>query len=378
MPAIDFAEELGYEEIAKFHAAAADIARRAARGGSTMPAIYGTGASDSPGHQFTKSRAYTDWLKKYPDGTPPGGLSVQSDPVQVGSGMRALITSADASAGTLVSAEHLGLLDPGLMRPLTVKNLVTIVPTKTDSVEYAREASRVKAAAPVAEATALTGTSGTKPEGGLTFQLVTAVVRTIAEWVPATKRILSDAAQLRAYIDQFLSDDVSEELEDQMVAGNGTGENFLGILNQPGVQTSGPPSGGQSMLHTLRRALKLVRTGGRTTPNGILLHPDDAETLDLLTKSANLNDFVLGVGPFSGFQRSVWSIPVVESESVPSGTALVGDFRKAVMFDREQTSISVGTAMDDFVRNVVRVLAELRAAFGVVRPAAFVVADLVA
>jgi hypothetical protein len=61
-------------------------------------------------------------------------------------------------------------------------------------------------------------------------------VKTIAHWLPATKRALSDAAQIRTLIDTFLTYGLEEELEDQMVNGNGTGENFEGILSVDGVQ----------------------------------------------------------------------------------------------------------------------------------------------
>jgi HK97 family phage major capsid protein len=67
---------------------------------------------------------------------------------------------------------------------------------------------------------------------------------------------------------------------------------------------------------------------------------------------------------------------VIESEAATGGIALVGDFRKAVLWDREDVSITVGTADQDFIRNIVRVLAELRAGFSVIRPAAFVEVDL--
>ena len=49
------------------------------------------------------------------------------------------------------------------------------------------------------------------------------------------------------------------------------------------------------------------------------------------------------------------------SQANPAGTALVGDFRRAVLFDRESATISVGTVNDDFIRNLIRVLGELRA-----------------
>ena len=60
------------------------------------------------------------------------------------------------------------------------------------------------------------------------------------------------------------------------------------------------------------------------------------------------------------------------------GTALVGDWRKAVLFDRRSLTISVGTVGDDFIRNTVRLLGEVRVGFTVVRPTAFVEVDLTA
>ena len=68
-----------------------------------------------------------------------------------------------------------------------------------------------------------------------------------------------------------------------------------------------------------------------------------------------------------------------ESESQASGTGLLGDFSKAVLWDREQTTVTMTDSHADFfVRNLVAVLAEERVAFGVVRPTAFVSLDLTA
>ena len=41
-----------------------------------------------------------------------------------------------------------------------------------------------------------------------------------------------------------------------------------------------------------------------------------------------------------------------------------------MLFDREQAAIRVGLANDDFLRNIQRVLAELRAVFALFRPTA--------
>ena len=53
-------------------------------------------------------------------------------------------------------------------------------------------------------------------------------------------------------------------------------------------------------------------------------------------------------------------------------TALVGDFRQAVLWEREGVSLAVSDQHADyFVRNLLAILAEMRAAFGVLDPEAF-------
>jgi HK97 family phage major capsid protein len=364
-----------------------------------------SGQPYTPGEVFVRSEQYAEWIKRFPSGAPARGdamsdavefpvlskmlgLITATDQMRAGGTItpdkfRALLTASDAVAGQLIRPDYRGLLEPGLLRPLTVRQLVTTIPTTTDAIEYVKEASRILGAAPVSEATQLlhTGdTTATKPEGGLTFSLVQDVVRTIAEWVPATRRVLQDAPQLRAYIDSYLVDDLALELEDQIVAGNGTGQNFRGILNTVGVQTAGPPAGATNMLDVLRTARRLVVTNARTFPTAVLINPADAESIDLLKFGGATPTAYVGSGPYTSggsFNPTIWGMNMVESEAIPPGNALVGDFRRAVLFDREATTITVGTAGDDFIRNIVRILAELRAGFGVIRPAAFVIADLV-
>jgi HK97 family phage major capsid protein len=386
--------------------AAALNAREAASEPNPNPSMYGRhdddgydhstdGPAESLGQVFVRSGSYKAWKKRFPSGGPPSGGNFQCDPIRAG-GWRALVTSADASAGTLIRPDFAGLLEPGLVRPLRLRDLITVQPVNSDSVEWLREASRISAAAPVGEATgmqppaslsagdqALTvsaasvGIGGLKPEGGITWEQRTAVVRTFASWVPATRRAISDAPQLRSLIDKYLTDDLLIELEDQMLAGNGTGENFLGLLNDPAIPTVGPPGAGESFLYSIRTGIRRVRVEGRTDPNGIVMHPADAEGMDLLEVNDETNHFV-GSGPYGPLQRTLWGVPVVESDAIPVGTTLVGDFRRAVLFDREAVNIAVGTVMDDFIRNIVRVLGEMRAAFAIVRPTAFVEVDLAA
>jgi HK97 family phage major capsid protein len=324
----------------------------------------------SLGQHFVESGAYKALVSSTPGGNFGEKMRVQSQPV----GFKTLVTGAsDTSAGAFVQNDWRALqvgLD-AFQRPLTLRDVVTTGTTTSDTIEYARITSITNSAAPTAEATASTGTSGTKPESAIATEKATATVKTIAHWIPVTKRALADAAQIRTLIDNFLRYGLEEELEDQMVSGDGSGENFAGISNVSGVQAQAWDA---DILTTTRKAKTKVRTVGRSMANAYVLNPADWETIDLLQD--NEGRYYYG-GPATPGAPRLWGLPVIECEGVPSGTGYVGDWRKAVLWDREQASISVTDSHSDFfVRNLVAILAEMRAAFGVVQPNAFVEIDL--
>ena len=236
-----------------------------------------------------------------------------------------------------------------------------------------RQLTRGNLAAPVAEATATSGTSGQKPEGSMTFERVSETVKTIAEWVAITKRAASDAPQLRGIVNDELRADLEEELEDQIVNGTGVGENFTGLVSVSGTQDQAFDT---NVMTTTRRGRTKVRTVGRAVPTAYVLNPLDWEAIDLLQD--NEARYYYG-GPSDVGTPRLWGLRVVESEAILAGTAWVGDWRRAVLWDREQATISMSDSHSDFfTRNMLAVLAELRAAFGVIKPAAFVECDLTA
>ncbi len=337
------------------------------------------GKGKSIGEQFVNSPEFNAFLKQYPNGRiPDSAKGIMSQPVQ----FKDVITGAGGtSGGAFVNTDITGIYEGLGRRPLTVRDLVSGRTTGSDTVEFVRQLTKIDAAAPVAEATTADGPTantttgvledaagaGKKPEGSTTFEKVTAAVKTIAVWVPATKRALSDAAQLRGLIDDELRADLEETLEEQILNGDGTGEAFTGITSTSGTQSQAFDT---NVLTTTRKARTKVRTVGRSIATAYLMHPNDWEAIDLLQD--NEGRYRYG-GPAQLGQPVLWGLPVVESEAVTEGTALVGDFRKAVLWDREQASIQVSDSHADFfIRNLVAVLAEMRAAFGVTRPSAFV------
>lgn len=327
-------------------------------------------------------------LAGFPEGRVPSKSRVQSAPIAV----KALFTGASStSAGAFVTNERTDIVEFLGRKPLTIRGLVANRRTVSDAVEFVQETSHTNAAAVVAEATSSaaptavsTGATGAvtftnasgggyKPEGSWAFAVVTTNVKTIAEWVPVTKRALADVAQLEGLINDQLAADVAEAEEDQILNGNSSGENFTGINNTSSIQTQ---AWSTDLFTTVRKGVTKLRTVGRVNPTALVLNPADAEAIDLLKDGENR--YYYG-GPSQIGQRTLWGVPVVESESQASGTGLLGDFSKAVLWDREQTTVTMTDSHADFfVRNLVAVLAEERLAFGVTRPTAFCQLDLTA
>lgn len=345
--------------------------------GMPAPSIRGK----TLGQQFVEAEKYIKWLAEVaPSGHVPDSMKVQSPAIQFERliGRKTLITGdSSTSAGAFVETDYTRIIEMLGRQELTVRDLISGRLTGSDLVHFIRQTAKVTQAEVVPEAnvtdyTGATGEiSGEKPEGAMAFEEVTEPVKTIAVWIPATKQALSDAAQIRSMIDEELRADLEEELEDQMINGTGVGNDFTGILATSGILSQ---AWNTDLLVTARKAITTARVTGRVRPTAWLLNPEDWETIDLLTDSDGRYFFG---GPTRMGIKSLWGLTVVESETVPQGTGLLADWKKAALWDRELASIQISEHHADFfIRNMVAILAEMRAAFGVIRPSGFVEVDL--
>ncbi|MCQ4119879.1 phage major capsid protein [Rhodococcus tibetensis] len=332
----------------------------------------------SLGLQVVDSQAFKDALAPYKGAPIPERSRFQTDPI----GMKGLfVGGTDTSAGAFVVNEQTGIVETLGRKELTIRDLVSVRRTGSDAVEYVAQTSHTNAAAVVAEATSsaaptapgtagalvLNPNGGYKPEGSWAYERKVANVKTIAEWVPATKRALADVAALEGLINDELRADIAETEEAQILNGDGTGENLTGINAWSGIQTQ---TFSTDIFESIRKGITKARTVGRVNPNAVVVNPVDAEKIDL---AKDLNGTYRYGGPQYMGGRTVWNLPVVESETQAAGTALVGDFQKAVLWDREQTTVTITDSHADFfIRNMVAILAEERLAFAVTRPTAFV------
>lgn len=338
----------------------------------------------TPGQLFDESEAVEDARKRKYDmvGQVEVGLlplralrklSNINDPRVVKS-----ISGDDASAGALIDSLRL----PGVITEpdisLNVQDLIPTTVIDTPDVDWVREdeenSTIVGGAGVVAETTS-TDSLQAKPEVDIVFTLVQATMRTIAAWVAASKQILQDArrTQLRSYIDRRLMYSVDLELEDQILLGDGSGQNLAGLVPNATDYTGGYDQiqgADPTKIDTLRRAKTQARLAEYPV-TGFVLHPTDWQDIEL-TKGSDLH-YIIAMPGVMAVPR-LWGTPVADSTRMTEGEFLVGAFALATeLFTRGDATIEISRSHGNFfTANLVAILAEMRALLAIYRPKALI------
>lgn len=284
-------------------------------------------------------------------------------------GDNVLTGASSTSAGAFVVNERLGLYVDIPFRPFTVLDVVGTSTTDSDTVEYVEQTAKTNAAAATAEATS--GSTGALPESAMTLAVRTVGVENIGHYIPATSRALADAGQLRGLLNDFLVEGVKEELEDQVIGGDGNSPNLAGIAT---AVSQAIALGTDTRADAVHKAITTIRTAstvkGRVEPTAIMLSAEDYQDLRL-EKDANGN-YLFG-GPTAAPTFPIWGLRPVVNLGANNGTPTVGDFAKScTLWIREGISVAVSDSNSDwFIRNILTIKAQVRAAFKVTRPGAF-------
>ena len=287
--------------------------------------------------------------------------------------MKATITSATTnaagSAGAAVDATRLpGVIAPNNRR-MTVRDLLTQGQMDGSVLEYVREKGFTNNAAPVAE-------GASKPGSDIQLELVSTTAKVIAHHAKASRQILDDAAQLRTYIDGRLRYGLAFAEEQQLLNGDGTGQNLLGIVPQAtayaapsGITATSPTAIDQLRFAMLQAAL------AEYPATGHIMNPVDWTRIE--TTKDGQGRYIIG-NPQGAASPTLWGLPVVATQAMTVDKFLTGAFELgAQVFDRWQARVEIATENeDDFIKNLVTMLCEERLALAVYRPEAFIYGDL--
>lgn len=318
----------------------------------------GAEKAKSFGEQFVESEQVKQFLGQ---ANPRGRADFQAKAT-----LTSLTTDAAGSVGDAIQNTRL----PGILampqRRMTVRDLISPGQMDGSTLEYVQETGFTNNAGMVAEGAA-------KPGSDIKLDLKSTSAKVIAHWMKASRQVLSDIPQLRSIIDQRLLFGLAFKEEGQLLNGDGTGQNLLGIIPQA-TAFSAPITLTSPTSIDLMRLAMLQAALAEYPATGHVMNPIDWAWIETL-KDAGGN-YIIG-NPQGTISPTLWGLPVVTTQAIAVDKFLTGAFKLgAQVFDRWQARVEVATENeDDFIKNLVTILAEERLALAVYRPEAFIYGD---
>lgn len=285
--------------------------------------------------------------------------------------VKTAIVNATGQNQPLVPSQRVAGIINNPNRVLTIRDLLPVGRTTSNLVEYTKENVFTNNAGP--QYSSPDYENVTKPESGITFTLASAAVATLAHFIPVSRQVLDDSAQLESYVNGRLVYGLKLEEEDQLLNGNGTSGNLGGLLKSGNYTAYTRAVTGDTKLDTIRRALTQAQLS-EFTADAIVLNPADWETIEL--QKSSYGEYIFGgdMGPIDALGPRIWGKRVVATNSITAGTFLVGSFMMgAQIWDRQDSAVQISYEDgDNFKKNMATILAEERLALTVYRPAAFI------
>lgn len=273
--------------------------------------------------------------------------------------------SPAANSSTIVAPQRQVGIVPGAFRSLRIRDVLPSGTTSSNMVEYTRELAFTNNAAEVAEGV-------TKAESALTFELAEAPVKTIAHWLKLSKQVMDDAPALASYVDTRLRYGVELRIDQQLLNGNGSGQN-IGGLTKSGNYTAFTPETGDNAIDSINRAIYAVQASDYQ-PTAIILNPADWGAIERTKSTTGEYEFApnMALGPV------LWGLPVVVTNTMTSGKFMVGAMDIAAqVWNRQGVTVEMSEADDtNFQKNLVTVRAEARLALAIYRSASIQYGDL--
>lgn len=273
-------------------------------------------------------------------------------------------TTGTGGVGAAIQATRVPGVVQGPERQFTVRDLIMPGRTASNAIEFVQEKGFQNMAAPQ------NGEGALKAQSDLSYELKTTPVRTVAHWFRTSKQVLSDIPLLQSYINGRAIYGLKYVEEEQLLAGDGTGQNLLGLIPQATPFAASLRKAGDTPIDTLRRAILQVRIA-EYRASAIALNPIDWADMELQKDSTGA---YIWVNVQEGGVQRMWRLPVIDSNAIPEGEFLVGAMNIAAqVFDREDAAVEVSTEDgDNFRTNMVTIRAEERLALAVYRPESFV------
>lgn len=258
------------------------------------------------------------------------------------------------AVGTNSIPYELADFEPGLARiarrsPFLIQ-LANTSPISTMYAQWAEQETPEGAPLAVAEGVQ-------KPQIDFNWVEKSQKVEKYAAWVKISKEMLSDLPGIRNEIDTELRELVLLKVDEDLWDGNGATPVLKGITAFATAYSTPVGLVPTTKTEMLLAAIAQVQAA-HFNPNFIVLNPIDVAAMDL-EKSDDDGHYLLP--PFrSADGMTISGVRVVTNFGVDQDKFLVGDFTKWRIRIREGFNIDVGLDGNDFTKNLVTILGEIR------------------
>lgn len=279
---------------------------------------------------------------------------------------KTLITSTavgSATSGVLPIDRVPGIVTEA-QQELTIRALLSARPTSMAQIDFIKVNAALAKASPQTEGSA-------KTENAVTFTTGTALVRTIATWIPATRQILEDFTELMGFLMSNLPYQVNREEELQILSGDNTGQNLNGLITQAQSfdTTLLVAAAGWNRIDIIGRAIQQIQADNELTPTFIVLHPNDWWSIRLTKDS--YGRYILGDPQQPMANPNIFGLSVRVTSNITSGTFLIGCGSAVAQEIRDRSGMAVEISTEHstyFTENKIAIRAEKRLALVVFRP----------
>jgi HK97 family phage major capsid protein len=238
------------------------------------------------------------------------------------------------------------------------------VPTEAGMVDFVKVNTFTNNASPTVEASL-------KNESDMTLTPASEKVQVIAHWIHCSKQVLSDLPGLSDLVNNHLLYGLRLKEETQLLSGDGTGVNLHGLVTQATAFNTAllNATAGYNRLDIIARAIQQAERADYSVDT-IVLHTDDFWSM-ALTKSS-WGTYLFG-DPSASTVPRLWGRSIAVTNSLTSGSFLVGSSQTAVIRDRLEAIVDISENVnDDFIHNLVTLRCEERLALQVTRPASWI------
>lgn len=214
----------------------------------------------------------------------------------------------------------------------------------------------------------MTGEGSAKTQADFDIVEAKADVKKVTAYIKTSKEALDDISALQAEINSELITLVKNKLDVQLLTGDGTGNNLTGVITAATAYSAGSFAGTidsankfDALATAVSQVLNAEVVSGEPAgfvPTYIVMNSADMVGLKLTKDSTGNYIFPISMPGVS----EVINVPIIANPRMTADKFLVGDFTKAQLRIREDVNIQIGYENDDFTKNLVTILAEMRAA----------------